>query len=44
MDFALVSHLATVKLRISFSHFFDGTRTSNEFKIFTKSLMNQLKK
>lgn len=30
MDFALISHLATLKSRIPFIHFFDGFRTSHE--------------
>lgn len=30
MDFALISHAATVKARIPFLHFFDGFRTSHE--------------
>ncbi len=30
MDFALVSHLATLKTRLPFLHFFDGFRTSHE--------------
>ncbi|EGJ32554.1 pyruvate flavodoxin/ferredoxin family oxidoreductase, partial [Moorena producens 3L] len=30
MDFALISHVATLKSRIPFVHFFDGFRTSHE--------------
>ncbi len=30
MDFATVSHCATVKARVPFLHFFDGMRTSHE--------------
>ena len=30
MDLALVSHLATLKSRVPFVHFFDGFRTSHE--------------
>ncbi len=30
MDLALVSHLATIKSRVPFLHFFDGFRTSHE--------------
>ncbi len=30
MDFALISHAATLKARIPFLHFFDGFRTSHE--------------
>ncbi len=29
-DFALISHIATLKSRVPFIHFFDGFRTSHE--------------
>ena len=32
MDFAAVAHLATIKSRIPFLHFFDGFRTSHEIQ------------
>lgn len=32
MDLALVSHLATVKAKVPFLHFFDGFRTSHEIQ------------
>ncbi|QGU94843.1 pyruvate:ferredoxin (flavodoxin) oxidoreductase [Clostridium bovifaecis] len=32
MDLACVSHLAAIKSRIPFMHFFDGFRTSHEYK------------
>lgn len=32
MDLALVSHLATLKTRVPFLHFFDGFRTSHEIQ------------
>lgn len=32
MDLALVSHLATLKTRVPFVHFFDGFRTSHEIQ------------
>ncbi|AZR72824.1 pyruvate:ferredoxin (flavodoxin) oxidoreductase [Anoxybacter fermentans] len=32
MDLALVSHLATIKSRVPFLHFFDGFRTSHEIE------------
>ena len=31
MDFALISHLATLKSSVPFLHFFDGFRTSHEY-------------
>ena len=32
MDLALVAHLATLKSRVPFVHFFDGFRTSHEYQ------------
>ncbi|NLJ79803.1 MAG: pyruvate:ferredoxin (flavodoxin) oxidoreductase [Firmicutes bacterium] len=32
MDFACISHLASIKARIPFLHFFDGFRTSHEYQ------------
>jgi len=35
MDFALISHSATLKARVPFIHFFDGFRTSHEINKIT---------
>lgn len=32
MDFAIIAHLAAIKSRIPFVHFFDGFRTSHEYQ------------
>ncbi len=34
-DFALISHIATLKSRVPFIHFFDGFRTSHEINKIT---------
>lgn len=33
LDFAIASHITTVKSKIPFLHFFDGNRTSAEIKV-----------
>lgn len=44
MDFGIISHLAAIKSRIPFLHFFDGFRTSHEYqKIRTVSNEELLK-
>ncbi len=43
MDFALISHAATLEARIPFLHFFDGFRTSHEVAKIEELTMDDLK-
>jgi pyruvate-ferredoxin/flavodoxin oxidoreductase len=45
MDLGYVSHLATIKARVPFVHFFDGFRTSHEYQkieVLEQETINQL--
>ncbi len=45
MDLAIVAHLATLKSKVPFVHFFDGFRTSNEYhkaEVVPYSVMGEL--